>query len=170
MEEQIKKPLKLHIGCGSTTLEGYVNIDIRNTPAAEVIADARNLPYGESSVELIESYHLIEHIPRFDLPPTLIKWHKMLIPGGRVIVECPDLDKVCELYLDGQDSVLALIYGGQRYPQHDTHYFGYNFKRLAALFQEAGFTEIIEKPAQDYHIKHCPSLRLECVSKNEKNQ
>jgi len=169
MEEEIKKPLKLHLGCGSTYLEGYINIDIRKTPAAEVIADARNLPYGESSVELIESYHLIEHIPRYDLPPTLKKWHKMLIPGGRVIVECPDLDGICEMYLKGDDNALVLIYGGQRYA-HDTHYFGYNFKRLAALFQEAGFTEIIEKPAQDYHTQRGPCLRLECVSKNEKKQ
>ena len=127
-----------------------------------MIGDARKLPFQDSSAELIESYHLIEHIPKDEVPPMLKEWIRFLIPGGRMIAECPDLDKACQRYLNGEERVmLGAIYGGQRWPS-DVHYCGYNFKRLKELLQKAGFTNIVEKPAQDYHTKIMPCLRVEC--------
>lgn len=96
-----KRPLKLHLGCGETRLEGYVNIDLKRTKATDMTHDVRHLPFMDESVELIESYHVIEHIPRYDVLPMLRDWHRMLIPGGRVIIECPDLDGACKGYLEG---------------------------------------------------------------------
>ena len=155
------KPLKLHLGCGGEHLKGYINIDIIKRSGIDMIADARHLPFQEGSAEVIESYHLIEHIPRYEVLPMLKHWHAILIPSGKGIIECPDFDKTCEAYLKGAEGLLSYIFGGQRWPS-DTHYFGYNFKRLKKLLEEAGFTQIIEKPAQDYHVKTGPCLRAEC--------
>ena len=52
------------------------------------------------------------------------------------------------------------IFGLQRFPG-DTHVFGYNFKRLKAIVQWAGFTHITEAQPQDYHKDLEPCMRLE---------
>lgn len=157
----MKKLLKLHLGCGKVYLDGYMNIDLLGRGVVDMIGDARKLPFPDSSVELIESYHLIEHIPKNEVPPMLKEWFRLLTPKGRVITEFPDLDKACRRYLNGEENLLVAIYGGQRWPS-DVHYYGYNFKRLKELLQKAGFNNIVKKPAQDYHTKQIPCLRAEC--------
>lgn len=157
----MKKLLKLHLGCGKVYLDGYVNIDLIKRGVIDLIADARKLPYQDSSVELIESYHLIEHILKYEVLPMLKEWFRLLTPGGRMIAEFPDFDQSCRRYLNGEESLLVAIYGGQRWTS-DVHYSGYNFKRLKELLQKAGFTNIVKKPAQDYHTKEIPCLRVEC--------
>ncbi|GAH03733.1 unnamed protein product [marine sediment metagenome] len=67
----MEKLLKLHLGCGGAYLEGYVNIDLVKRGVVDIIADARKLPFQNSSVQLIESYHLIEHIPKDEVLPML---------------------------------------------------------------------------------------------------
>ena len=53
-------------------------------------------------MEQIESYHLIEHIPHPQVPAMLRgDWHRILIPGGTVVLECPDLDKAVQEYIGG---------------------------------------------------------------------
>ncbi len=158
----MKEPLKLHLGCGGCHFEGYINIDIRERQAVDLLLDVRYLFFGDNTVQLIESYHLIEHIPRYELLPTLKQWFRVLIPGGKMITEYPDLDTAFKLYLEGDEKMLVgPIYGGHRWSS-DVHYFGYNFKRLKELLQKARFTNIMEKPAQDYHTKEMPCLRVEC--------
>lgn len=157
----MKKLLKLHLGCGGVYLDGYVNIDLIKRGVVDMIGDARKLPYQDSSVKLIESYHLIEHIPRHEVPPMLKEWFRLLTLGGKIIIEFPDLDKACRRYLNGEERLLDAIYGGQRWPS-DVHYYGYNFKSLRELLEKAGFINIIKQTAQDYHIKLMPCLRVEC--------
>lgn len=158
----MKKLLRVNLGCGGKYLNGYMNIDLIRRGVVDLIADARKLPLQDSSVELIESYHLIEHIPRYELLPTLKQWFRVLIPGGKMIAEFPDFDTACKLYLQGDEKMLSkAIYGGHRWSS-DVHYFGYNFKRLKRILEKAGFTEIIKKDPQDYHTKEMPCLRIEC--------
>lgn len=158
----LQEPLKLHLGCGGRHFKSYINVDIINRGGVDILVDARYLFFGDETVQLIESYHLIEHIPRYELLPTLIRWCHILTPGGRMIAEFPDFDRACQLYLKGNEKMLSVIYGGQRWPS-DVHYFGYNFKRLKGLLKQAGFSEIVKKRAQDYHTKDMPCLRVECV-------
>lgn len=157
----MKKLLKLHLGCGKVYLPGYINIDLIERGIVDMVADVRKLPYQDSSAQVIESYHLIEHIPKNEVPPMLKEWIRVLTLGGRIITECPDLDKACQRYLNGEERLLEAIYGGQRWPS-DAHYYGYNFKRLKELLQKAGFSDIVKQPAQDYHTKNMPCLRVEC--------
>jgi len=157
-----KSPSKLHLGCGGHRIDGYVNVDWRMTPATDLICDIRNLPFGINSAEIIECYHVIEHLPRHDLVPTFEKWYKILAPGGKLIVECPDFDEAVKEYLEGNEERLNNIFGLSRYPG-DIHYFGYNFKRLKKILEEIGFVNIEEKEPQDYHSKEESCLRIECT-------
>jgi len=156
-----KTLLKLHLGCGGRHLEGYINIDLRKTTATDVVCNIRKLPYPDNSIELIENYHVIEHLPRHDLPKALKEWFRVISPGGVLIVECPDFDKAVKEYIEGDEKRINNIFGLQRFPG-DTHMFGYNFKGLKKILEKAGFRDIQKREPQDYHTKDEPCLRVEC--------
>ena len=156
------KPLKLHLGCGGRHFTGYENIDIRKTRTTDLVCNIKKLPYPNNSVALIETYHTIEHLPRHDFPRALREWQRVLIPNGKLIIECPDFDKTVQEYLVGAENRLNNIFGLQRFAG-DTHLFGYNFKRLKILLEQAGFSRIMETPPQDSHTNKEPCLRIECL-------
>ena len=160
-----KTPLKLHLGCGDKNFEGYVNIDWRKTRATDLVCNIRKLPYPDNSIELIETYHAIEHLPRHDLPKALKEWDRVLFPGGRLIIECPDFDEIVKRYLEGDEKQLDGIFALQRF-EGDYHLFGYNFKRLRRVLKDRGFANIEKKDAQDYHVKEWPCLRVECIKEH----
>ena len=153
--------LKLHLGCGERRLAGFLNIDRRNTPAVDFVLDIARLPFGDASVSLIESYHVIEHIPRNLLPGVLGEWSRLLEPGGVLVLELPDFDAAVKEYIGGNERRLDSIFGLQRFPG-DTHFFGYNHKRLGEMLKEAGFREAVPKPPRDYHAASEPCIRVEC--------
>ncbi len=157
-----KKNLKLHLGCGGRCLEGYENVDLRKTRTTNLVCNIKKLPYSNNSVEIIKTYHTIEHLPKHDFPIALKEWHRILIPKGKLIIECPDFDKSVKEYLAGKEERINNIFGLQRF-LGDTHLFGYNFKRLKKILGEANFTEITEKDPQDSHKTKEPCLRIECV-------
>jgi len=157
-----KNPLKLHLGCGNQHFKNYINIDWRKTRATDLVCDMRKLPYPDNSAELIETYHVIEHLPRHDLPKALTEWYRLLIHEGKLIIECPDFDEAVKEYIGGNEKRLDNIFGLQRFPG-DTHIFGYNFERLKQLVEEAGFRDIQKREPQDYHSKDEPCLRVECL-------
>lgn len=157
-----EKPLKLHLGCGCQHFEGYVNIDMKKTRATNIVCDIKKIPYPDSSVVLIESYHVIEHLTRYDLPRALKEWHRLLMCGGKLIIECPDFDEDVKEYTKGNEKRIDSIFGLQRFPG-DTHLFGYNFKTLKQMLESCGFKDIQKKEPQDYHAKDEPCLRVEGI-------
>lgn len=154
------RPLKLHLGCGHQSLQGFVNVDHRKTEATDLVCDIRRLPYPAKTAHRIEAYHVIEHIPRPQVVATLLEWYRVLVPGGVLVLEFPDLDAMAAAYLDGEERMLDGIYGHQRF-EGDTHLFGYNAPRMTALLEGAGYTNVIRRPAVDYHAATWPCLRVE---------
>ena len=159
-------PLKLHLGCGDQYFDGYVNIDLRKTTATDVVCGIKKLPYPNDSVEIIELYHVIEHLPRHDLQEAMREWYRVLSPGGKLIIECPDFDIAVKQYFEGNEERLNSIFGLQRFPG-DAHFFGYNCARLKNLLQNASFVYIEEKQPQDYHSKHEPCVRVEAIKEKK---
>jgi radical SAM superfamily enzyme YgiQ (UPF0313 family)/predicted SAM-dependent methyltransferase len=153
--------LKLHLGCGERRIEGFVNIDWRKTAATDLVCNIKKLPYPDGSVEAIETFHVIEHLSRHDLPKALKEWLRVLQPEGKLIVECPDFDELVKMYMEGNEKALDGIFALQRF-EGDYHLFGYNFERLRKVLDESGFTHIEKKTAQDYHAAEWPCIRVEC--------
>lgn len=156
----IAKPLKLHLGCGNRRIEGSINIDWRKTDATDIVCDIKKLPFRNSSVTKIESYHVIEHLSRHDVLKALKEWHRVLQSGGILNIECPDFDELVKSYLEGNEKALDGIFALQRF-EGDYHLFGYNYERLARVLKETGFTNIESRPAQDYHTAEWPCIRVE---------
>lgn len=157
-----KALLKLHLGCGNQHIDNYVNLDSRKTRAVDLVCNIKQLPYLDNSAEVIETYHVIEHLPRHEVPRALNEWYRVLSHGGRLIIECPDVDELMRRYLEGDEKQLDGIFGLQRF-EGDYHLFGYNFKKLKTALEECGFTNIEDKPPQDYHTKEWSCIRAECL-------
>jgi len=93
--------LKLHVGCGSVRMEGYVNIDIVPTPATDLVQNVVDLPMVQkNSVEEIFLHSVFEHLYAYEQEQALREWHRVLRPGGRLVMQwIPDFDLVAEAYV-----------------------------------------------------------------------
>lgn len=90
-------PVKLHLGCGQTRLDGFINIDFPQDKhnvmksAADAKADIVNdLVFSENSVDEIRTHHMLEHFSRVIALAQLVKWHRWLKVDGILIIETPD--------------------------------------------------------------------------------
>lgn len=84
---------KLNLGCGEHKKEGYVNLDWQSLTQPDVAHDLNVLPYPfpDGTFELIEAYHVIEHL---DKPFLVMKeMHRILKPGGKLHLKVPHFSR-----------------------------------------------------------------------------
>jgi predicted SAM-dependent methyltransferase len=135
--------IKLHLGCGAKQLPGYVNIDIMENRAANVIADLRKLPYDDGSVDFVYSCAAIEHFGRREWVDVLREWARVLKPGGVLRLSTADFEAAIARYHDAHDmtELLGLLIGGQK-DDYDWHGMIFDFDTLAAGLRDAGFEDV----------------------------
>ncbi len=91
------EPLLLHLGCGETRLDGYVNIDYPQEhhnvmrSQADFSADLTHLSFNDEVVDEIRLHHVFEHFSRVTALAMLIRWQRWLKVGGKLHIETPDL-------------------------------------------------------------------------------
>jgi SAM-dependent methyltransferase len=157
------RPLRLNLGCGDKILPGYVNVDVVQSRAGmrpDVICDLHDLaPFDDASADEILSVHVVEHFWRWEIGDVLKEWVRVLKPGGRMIVECPNIASACETFLQDPVRHARADQAGQRTmwvfygdPQWKDplmiHRWGYTPESLKALLAEAGLAEVRQEPAQ----------------------
>ena len=60
---------KLHIGCGDTKKQGWINVDIRKTKATDHVLDVCNMDiFADNTFDAVFSHHSFEH---FDFLPAV---------------------------------------------------------------------------------------------------
>ena len=155
-------PLQLHLGCGLIRKDGFINIDKNWSPAADMCGDVSNLFARDSTVERIETYHVLEHIPFPKVGLVLSEWFRVLQPGGVLVIECPDFDSDVKSYLNGEEEILFSIFGRHRY-REDVHCWGYNERRLEKILRQSGFSTVRFSEPQERHATEEPCLRVEAV-------
>jgi predicted SAM-dependent methyltransferase len=170
--------MKLHLGCGNTRLEGYVNYDIISGPAVDKTGPIDNLDIADGTVKEILTEHMIEHLTFEEFNRAIVEWYRVLEANGCLVVECPDLLGVCKEFVEanlynqyssfkGYWPLIAHVYGHQRGKTKEeklsqVHRSGYTEEYLTAVLQGVGFSEITREPPQK-HNYHSPTLRLRAV-------
>lgn len=156
--------MKINLGSGKRKREGWLNVDIRPHHEPDVVLDLREpWPWPDDSVDAIESYHLIEHLPLGEARKMLVKAWRALRPGGTIAIECPDLAGVCDLFFSDPERAVLSMYGRQDRGPSMRHQYGYTRESLATMLEEVGFTVTATGDGTDYHAAEEPCLRVEAV-------
>jgi predicted SAM-dependent methyltransferase len=140
-----KGELRLNLGCGHIALPGYVNIDMRDLPGVDVVAEVENLPFEQGTVDEIFSAHLVEHFPQEFMRRRLLPyWRAMLRSGGIFRAITPDAEAMLAGASAGTyafEDFREVVFGSQDYVG-DYHYNLFTPNSLRRLLNEAGFSDV----------------------------
>lgn len=137
--------LRLNLGCGHVPLPDYVNVDRRELPGVDVVAEVGRLPFEPGEVECIMSSHVLEHFPQEQLTRELLPyWHGLLRTGGTFRAVVPDAKAMLAHYSNGEyafQDMREVIYGAQDY-DGDFHYNMFTPESLTTLLVATGFGNV----------------------------
>ncbi len=172
--------MKINYGCGRRVTEGFYNIDAQHNPKAPRppellhaleftprggIVDITPLPDGVA--DEVHSYHVIEHFYAWEAPAAIREFARLLKPGGRLVLELPDLESACRNLLKGHKDQMCMwpLYGdpGQLDP-YMCHKWGYTPKSIVALVQGNGFVKAKVLPPQTHGRRSNRDMRVEAVN------
>ena len=150
-------PLKVYYGCGNIRQENYVNVDIRWTPAVDLLGDLNFCrKHLISSCDEVFLSHVLEHFGfpgkfyskrKATVAGALVDVYDILKIGGEIRVAVPDLHSIAQLYLEKDfplyPRLLGRMYGEQDYPEN-VHKCGFDKNFLTMCLENAGFTNVRE--------------------------
>ena len=101
------------------------------------------------------------------------EWARVLRPGGRLVLECPNLISACEAFLAdpearaqpdqrGQTSMWVFYGDPQWQDPLMVHRWGYTPASLGKLLHEAGLVEAHQEPAQ-FKLREPRDMRIVAV-------
>lgn len=112
------------------------------THPVDIVADARNVPVPDGTVDHVFNSECLEHFPWSETKNVLFDWVRLLKPGGTIRIEVPDFLQACQQVLvnDSEEmdfAIQQIIFGGQ-INQWDFHYAGLTPRILTRHLQELG--------------------------------
>ena len=96
-----QQPICLNLGCGSTFHPDWRNLDIAPHSKDVERWDATNLiPAKNQSVDFIYHSHMLEHLNQDDGRDLIRECFRVLKPQGVLRIAVPDLEIICNQYLN----------------------------------------------------------------------
>lgn len=92
--------IKLNIGSNAKRIKGFVNLDIQPLNDVDIVWDLENMPYpfDDGDVGEIFCEEVLEHLKFRNIPNIVKEWHRILKVGGRLHIQVPAIDKMCEMF------------------------------------------------------------------------
>ena len=154
------KPIKLHIGCETVYMDGWINIDNNsdnNIEKLDMNVDLRNrLPFEDDSVDFIFNEHFLEHLTWDEGLQAIKEFMRVLKPGGVLRIAMLDLARSVQIYEDKNWEINNIEYFekcGMAFIETRAQYLNiafrewghkhlYDFEELERLLKKAGCVNI----------------------------
>lgn len=152
----------LRIGVGDTFNKdpNYLNVDIRDLPNIDVVADASKLPFKDGEHDGIETRNLVEHFGRHEIKDVLKEWARVLKVGGYVDIETVDMGLTMSLWRTiPTDNLMDAALGAQTYPEN-FHKMLFTKDIMIDYLKEAGFE--IER-FDNFTEREIPRMRVKAI-------
>lgn len=87
----VLSPVRFNLGCGRQILPGWINLDLRQAPGVDVVANLDDpevmLPYPENFADEFLLSHVLEHIHH--TLPLMQELHRIAKPGAMMTIRVP---------------------------------------------------------------------------------
>ena len=163
--------IKLNLGSGGVGIPEYFDVDL-NDKRAHILMDATDMSiFPDNCVVELAAIHLVEHISVWKIVDTFKGWLRILKPGGRLIIEVPNIMELCRHFVSSDsrewDGILSCVFGatnttgiGDKTNVTSYHKWGWTPESLGAHLAWAGFVDIRIMPEQFPHPLY--NFRVEC--------
>jgi len=152
--------MKLHLGCGSKKIEGWVNIDSVEACQPDLLHDiTQPFPYGDASADEILAEDLLEHFDKYMRFVVFYQWVRVLKIGGKITIQIPNFKKILFKYFKfGFNNFVDFIFGetlweSRFYTGHfGTHKWGYSQKTIVEFVNLFGI-EVLQLETKGLNIR-----------------
>jgi predicted SAM-dependent methyltransferase len=173
--ERGMKEIKLNLGCGGRPLKEWINVDFfdyekndssRSGAQYDIKMDITSLDVADESVDEMLLVHVVEHFTRWRTLSMFRHYFDKLRPGGKVIVEMPDLDQCIKIYLSGQiaphmNTPIGLqnmgrtqFYGNQWDElDYETHRYVWTIEEFFSQLKALGYSIVSATHDAIFHMK-----------------
>jgi len=176
--------IRINVGCGFRVKDGYFNIDAIHSPrsprAPELLYKfefdkdgklSKPIPLDDGCAVEILAIHFFEHLYRWECDAVADEFHRLLKPGGKLILELPDFYKCCLNVVENRQGKKPEqlqrrgIYGD---PTHKNvfmcHPWGWFAGELMEFLGKHGFTDMQHLPTEYHHSgKNFRDMRIEAI-------
>lgn len=145
---------RLHLGCGTRYMEGYINIDhppsehtVQSSIKVDRYANIPELEYPAGTIEEIRLHHVFEHFPRQSALALLCRWSDWLQQGGVLRIETPDVMASAWALVspltsgDMRQQILRHLFGSHE-AAWAAHWDGWYKERFVLSLEALGFVEL----------------------------
>lgn len=171
--------MKINIGCGKQTWDGFYCVDAVRHPKASRDPDlihafefdgdrlTNPLPLESGCAGQVHSYHFLEHVYQWEAPALVAEFARLLQPRGLLVLELPNLESAARNLLAGTADKMSMwpLYGD---PGHQDpfmcHRWGYTPSTLSALLSER-FSSIKVQAPRTHGAKWGRDMRVEARRK-----
>lgn len=146
--------VKLNLGSGDSQYAGFTSVDLYDE-AAEIKADITELPFEDNSVDEIVCLQTVEHIAYNKTQKMFMEMYRVLKPGCKAHIECPDLMYAARAIVETGDieqKWIQHIYGEYHRPwdigrygptavdhEGSKHRTGFTFSSMKRICEGIGF-------------------------------
>ena len=175
--------MKLHVGCGTKKMQGWVNIDSVAACQPDLVHDITTpLPYADLSADEVLAEDILEHFDKYMRFVVFHEWARVLKTGGTITIQVPDFKKILFKYFKfGFSNFVDFIFGenlwnGKFYLGHfGNHKWGYSQQTLTEFLRNFGL-EPLKVETKGLNIcyegkkaKHIPQEELDLMTIHSHN-
>jgi predicted SAM-dependent methyltransferase len=169
---------KIQLGCGGNVLKGWLNTDGQMDgwfhPESVKLDATQPFPIPDNSFDFVYSEHMIEHIKFWQGQQMLAECFRIMKPGARIRISCPDFQFLLDLYLNPTEL-------SQKYTEHESpdwapypnpififnnyvrewgHQFIYDRPTMTNSLLATGFEDITEHKILESNVPELANLEI----------